>query len=189
MNEFITVVSGLPRSGTSLTMQMLAAGGMPVLTDAVRKPDQDNPRGYFEFEPVKRTRRDSTWLAGARGKAVKLIYPLLRDLPLDFEYRVILMRRDLNEVVASQRAMLRRSGGKGADVTDLRMAAIFAGELREIRQWLSGQANFTVVEIDHRDCMEAPALTASLVNLFVGGGLNEAAMASVFDNSLYRQRA
>src|SRR5438046_6429896 len=110
MKSYITVVSGLPRSGTSLMMQMLRAGGMPVRTDGFRKADEDNPRGYLEYEPVKRTREDSSWVSDAVGKAVKVVYLLLRDLPDGFDYRVILMRRSLREVLASQSAMLMRSG-------------------------------------------------------------------------------
>src|ERR1022692_2693155 len=98
MDSFVTVVSGIPRSGTSLMMQMLAAGGMPVLAGELRAPDEDNPRGYFEFEPVKRTKRDPAWLREAPGKAVKVVYLLLRDLPAGYDYRVIVMRRDLNDV-------------------------------------------------------------------------------------------
>src|SRR5271157_5533474 len=102
----ITIVSGLPRSGTSLMMQILAAGGMPILTDGVRQPDAENPRGYFEFEPVKRTREDPGWLSAAQGKAVKMVHLLLLDLPDLFTYRVILMRRPMAEILASQRIML-----------------------------------------------------------------------------------
>ena len=107
-HPFTTVVSGLPRSGTSLMMQMLAAGGIPLLTDGVRTPDLDNPRGYFEFEPVKQTRQDPSWIPTAVGKAVKMVTVLLRDLPPEFDYRVILICRDLDETVASQKAMLHR---------------------------------------------------------------------------------
>ncbi len=115
--NFITVVSGLPRSGTSLMMQMLVAGGLPALTDAVRSPDESNPRGYFEFEPVKRLRTDASWLEQARGRAVKIIHLLLRELPTDgrFQYRVLFLRRPLEEVIASQSAMLARAGKASAE--------------------------------------------------------------------------
>ena len=115
--DFITVVTGLPRSGTSLMMQMLAAGGIPPLTDYQRKPDESNPRGYFEFEPVKRLRADRSWLDQAHGRAIKVIHLLLRELPTDgiYNYRVILMKRSIKEVLASQRVMLDRQGKTGAD--------------------------------------------------------------------------
>src|SRR5450432_3057856 len=110
----ITVVSGLPRSGTSLMMQMLAAGGMPLLTDQIRAPDQDNPRGYFEFERVKQIKRDQAWLGSAVGKAVKIIHLLLYDLPPNRNYRVIFMRRNIEEVLISQRKMLQRTARQPA---------------------------------------------------------------------------
>ena len=120
--RFVTVVSGLPRSGTSLMMQMLAAGGVELLIDQIRRADADNPRGYFELEAVKRTRQDASWLDDAAGKAVKVIHLLLRDLPDDREYRVVMMSRDLDEVLASQQAMLARSGKKGANLPPERLA-------------------------------------------------------------------
>src|SRR5579872_1312474 len=108
--DFVTIVSGLPRSGTSMMLRMLAAGGLPILTDGVRTPDEDNPHGYLEWEGVKSLARDASWVASARGKGVKVIYYWLRDLPRDCRYRVIFMRRDLDEVLASQAAMLERRG-------------------------------------------------------------------------------
>jgi hypothetical protein len=188
MRSFVTIVSGLPRSGTSLMMQMLEAGGIPVLTDGVRAPDADNPRGYLEYEAVKRTRYDPSWLTRARGKAVKVVYALLRDLPPGYECRVIMMRRDLNEVVRSQRAMLERSGRAGAGVSDERMAAIFEEEMKSIGEWLCGQPGFDVLEVDYADCLFSPASVAAVVNHFLGSGLDEQRMAAVVDASLYRQR-
>ena len=106
--EFLTVVSGLPRSGTSMMMRMLEQGGLPVLIDGVRTADDDNPNGYYEFEAVKQTREDASWLEGSEGKAVKMVYRLLYDLPPDRAYRVLFMTRNLDEVLASQRVMLTR---------------------------------------------------------------------------------
>src|SRR5947208_15012411 len=113
----ITIVTGLPRSGTSVMMQMLSAGGLPPLTDGLRQPDEDNPRGYFEFEPVKQIRRDTAWLQLAVGKAVKMVHLLLPELPLDqnHRYRVIMMRRDLSDVLASQNKMLMIKGLTGVE--------------------------------------------------------------------------
>jgi hypothetical protein len=183
----ITVVSGLPRSGTSLTMQMLAAGGMALLTDGVRAADADNPRGYFEFEPVKRTKQDASWVAGAEGKAVKVIYALLRDLPAGHEYRVILMRRDLDETIASQREMLRRSGRAGASLTAEQLKAAFQKELATAVEWVRAQGNFRMLEVGHRECVTNPSKVAAEVNAFLGGGLNEQAMAAAVDPGLFRQ--
>jgi hypothetical protein len=186
--EFITIVSGLPRSGTSLMMQMLDAGGIPVLADGVRAPDADNPRGYFEFEPVKRTKRDASWVTQAQGKAVKVVYALLRDLPPGYQYRVIMMRRDVTEVVVSQRAMLVRSGRTGAGVGDERMAEIFEEEMKSILEWLSREVGFEVLEVNYRDCLHAAPAVAASVNCFLGSVLDERRMAAAVDAGLYRQR-
>jgi len=186
---FITVVSGLPRSGTSLMMQMLAAGGLPPLTDHIRAADEDNPRGYLEFEPVKRTRQDPSWVPAALGKSVKMVYLLLRDLPTTHTYRVILMRRDLNEVLASQDAMLRRSGKQGGNLPPDRMAALYAGQLAQIAEWLSRQPNFSLLEIQHRDCLYRTAETAAIINAFLGGTLDEPRMIAAIDPALHRNQA
>jgi hypothetical protein len=187
--DFVTIVAGLPRSGTSLMMQMLAAGGLPVLTDGVRQADDDNPHGYFEFEPVKRTKLDAAWVADATGRAVKMVYLLLNNLPKTHAYRVILMQRDVREVLASQKAMLARLGRTGADVGDDRMAAIFEQQLHSTAVWLRAQPNFAMLAVSHRDCIQTPADVAAGVNTFLGGGLNEAAMAGVVDPLLYRRSA
>jgi len=179
----IVIVSGLPRSGTSLMMQMLAAGGMPILTDNLRKPDEHNPRGYLEYEPVKATKRDPGWVRQAEGKAVKVVYALLRGLPATHHYRVIMMHRDLDETIASQQTMLRQSGSAE------KLKALFARDLQQTEAWLSEQANFEVLAIEHRNCLQNPAHAAKQVNTFAGGQLNEAAMAEAVDPSLYRQRA
>jgi len=185
---FVTVVSGLPRSGTSLMMQMLAAGGLPPLTDNVRVADEDNPRGYLEFEPVKRTRQDPSWVSAASGKCVKMVYLLLRDLPSDFTYRVILMRRDLSEVLASQEAMLQRSGKQGGNLPPDRMAALYSGQLVQITDWLARQSNFSVLEVQHRDCLYRTAESAAAVNTFLGGALDEPGMIAAIDTSLHRNQ-
>jgi hypothetical protein len=173
----IVIVSGLPRSGTSLMMQMLAAGGMPVLTDNLRIPDEHNPQGYFEYEPVKATKRDNSWAPLADGKAVKVIYALLRYLPPSHCYRVILMHRELGDTVASQQKMLRNTGKKGAAVTKDQLIDLFTEELRQTKAWLHEQPNFERLDIDYRDCLANPALVAGHVNQFIGGALNEAEMA------------
>jgi hypothetical protein len=187
-NNFITVVSGLPRSGTSLLMQMLAAGGLPVLTDALRTPDPHNPRGYFELEAVKHTRTDPSWLAEAQGKAVKVVHLLLPSLPIDREYRVLFMQRELTEVLDSQRAMLTQQGRPVANLPDAKLREIFEKQLAEVRQWLARHPNFQVLELQHREVIAAPATAAEQVASFLGGDLNQERMAAVVDPSLYRQR-
>ena len=169
-------------------MQMLSAGGMPVLTDDVRQPDEDNPRGYFGVGPVKRTKAGPVWFTDAEGKAVKMVYLLLRDLPSAYAYRVIMMRRDVEEVLASQRNMLQRSGRAGAGVTDERMAQIFSAQIESVLGWLAAQPNFTVLEVAHSACLADPIKAAAQVNHFLGGYLNEHAMAAVINPALYRNR-
>ena len=187
--DYVTIVSGLPRSGTSVMMQMLEAGGLAPLSDGLRTADEDNPRGYLELEAVKRTRQDPSWLANAAGQVVKVIHLLLRDLPADHQYRVIFMHRDVREVVASQRAMLARSGRQGANLPDDKLAAAFETQLRDVEAWLARQPNFRLLTVEHRAAIERPAEVARVVNEFLGGGLDETAMAAVVDAALYRQRA
>jgi hypothetical protein len=186
--DWITVVSGLPRSGTSMMMQMVAAGGMPVLTDGVRPADPDNPLGYFELEAVKRTRSDAGWVPQARGKAVKVVHLLLRDLPPEFPYRVILMRRDMDEVLESQRAMLDRLGRPGASLPPARLSAIYAAQLANVLQWAASQPDCRLLEVAHRDCVSDPQTTARQVNAFLDGSLEAEAMAAAVDSALWRRK-
>ena len=186
--DFITIVSGLPRSGTSLMMQMLAAGGIPPLTDHLRVADESNPRGYFEFDAVKRLRSDHSWLDLARGHAVKIIHLLLRELPTDrgLQYRVIFMRRPLGEVLASQRAMLERQGKPAAD--DALLAKVFGSQLEQVEQWLATAPGFSVLQVEHHALFESAQSTAERVSEFLGGQLDVAAMLGVIEPALYRQR-
>jgi len=188
--DWITVVSGLPRSGTSLAMQMLRAGGLPVLADAERPADADNPAGYLEYAPVRRTARDASWVASAPGKAVKVIYALLRHLPAAHPYRVLWMRRNLDEVIASQEAMLERSGATpGRELSHERLAEVFAAQLAETERWLAQQPSFRLLALDYAAVIADPKRAARAVDAFLGGGLDVAAMAGVVDASLQRQRA
>jgi hypothetical protein len=186
--SFITVVSGLPRSGTSLMMQMLSAGGVPPITDNIRGADESNPRGYFEFEAVKKLRTDNSWLELARGHAVKIIHALVRELPTDgrFEYRVLLMKRSIEEVLASQRAMLARQGKSSADEATL--ARVYAAQLEELERWVRAQRHFSCLPVAHQRVLEEPLAVAAEVNEFLGGRLDAGAMAAAVDPLLYRQR-
>jgi hypothetical protein len=186
--HFVTIVSGLPRSGTSLMMQMLAAGGMQVLTDGHRSADQHNPRGYFELEAVKHTRTDHSWLAQAEGKVVKVVHLLLPHLPVDREYRVIFMQRELIEIIASQRAMLQQQGRPAANLPDSKLAEIFGKQLAEVRQFLSRNPNFQVLDLQHRYVIEMPLTVAQQIATFLGGDLDPKRMAAAVEPSLYRQR-
>lgn len=187
--KFITVVSGLPRSGTSMMMRMLEAGGMPAITDGIRTADADNPGGYYEFERAKQTREDSSWLSAAEGRAVKMIYRLLYDLPAGREYRVLFMQRELTEVLRSQKKMLDRSGKPLGPADDAQMMGLFRREIEKCERWLAAQPHFAVRYVDYNALLANPQPHAEQLNSFLGGGLNVAAMAAVVDPSLYRNRS
>ena len=187
--DSITIVSGLPRSGTSMMMQMLAAGGMPVVSDGQRTADADNPRGYFELEAVKKLKTDSSWVAGARGHAVKVISMLLSELPADCEYRVIFMLRDMGEILASQNKMLKRRGTAGSATGDAAMRQHFEAHLKKVRAWLSAKKNFRVHFCEYRELLHAPVEQSRSVAEFLGSELNEHAMAQAIDPVLHRNRA
>jgi hypothetical protein len=186
--EFITIVSGLPRSGTSMMMRMLEAGGMPILTDNLRQADTDNPNGYYEFEAVKQLSKDSSWLNGAYGKAVKMVYLLLYDLPKNHQYRVIFMRRKIAEVIASQEAMLRRQGKKSEASDGTQLAKFFNSHLQKVDAWIQNQENFSVLSVSYNDIINNPGRIVVEIDQFLGNKLDTQAMAKVFDPSLYRQR-
>ena len=185
---FATIVSGLPRSGTSMMMMMLEAGGLPVLTDQVRTADQENPKGYYEYEPVKKTRADASWASEALGKAVKVVHLLMYDLPKDHRYRVVLMRRNLDEVLASQQSMLAAQGQRGADMSDNRLAKIFDKQMETLVAWLARQSNFEVLEISYNQVIKEPHSFAEKIRAFLGDTLDVDAMTTAVDPSLHRQR-
>ena len=187
--EPIIVVSGLPRSGTSLMMQMLSAGGMPVLTDTQRPADNSNPRGYFEYAPVKRMHTgDTGWLSDAHGKAVKIVSALLTTLPTKYVYRIIFMQRPLDEVVQSQRAMRERLGKLTDDFDADRLMEDTARHLQTIDAWLAAQNWLSVLRVGYADVLATPAVEAARVAAFTGKTLDLAAMAAVVDPALYRAR-
>lgn len=185
---FLTIVSGLPRSGTSLMMKMLETGGMEVLVDNVRTADIDNPRGYYEFEAVKQTKNDASWIAPALGKAVKMVYLLLLDLPPQYAYRVVFMRRNLDEVLASQKAMLNRLG-KTSPLDDVKMATLFRDQLARFDAWAKGRPNLRLLDVSYNATVADPAPIAAEVDFFLDGGLDVAAMSRIVEPSLYRNRA
>lgn len=185
---FVAVVSGLPRSGTSMMMRAINAGGIEALTDHLRTADEDNPKGYFEFEPVKKTKEDASWLTNAVGKVVKMVYRLLYDLPNGYVYRVVFMKRDLSEVLASQKKMLIHSGKAGSLLSEEQMGVLFQAEIDKCEEWLKTQPNFSVLYVNHRDMINNPDAECRRVNDFFGGGLNINAMAETVDPLLYRNR-
>lgn len=185
---YITVVSGLPRSGTSLMMRMLDAGGIPPITDGERTADEDNPRGYYEYEPVKQLAHDPSWLGNARGKAVKVISQLLHHIPADYACRVVFMQRALPEVLASQQQMLIRRNRPTDDISDSEMAALFTRHLANVEQWLATQPHMAVLYVNYNQLVQQPAPLIREVNQFLDGDLDTTAMAQAVDPQLYRQR-
>ncbi|MGH9035702.1 MAG: sulfotransferase [Acidimicrobiia bacterium] len=185
----VAVVAGLPRCGTSMMMRMLEAGGVPVLADGVRRPDEDNPHGYYEFERVKQLKDDKAWLAEARGRVVKMVSALLPELPADHRYRVVFMERDMTEMLASQRAMLERLGETDDARPPEDQVAAFERHVTSLLAWLGRQPNFALLRVSYNDVLRAPAAQIDRVNRFFGGVLDVAAMAGVVDHTLYRQRA
>lgn len=146
--NFIILVSGLPRSGTSLMMQILEAGGVKILTDKIRKPDQDNPKGYYEFEKVKEIKKNKSWFKQARGKAVKIVSPLLKHLPQTYDYKIIFMERKIEEILASQQAMLKTRKEK-SKTSDQKMKKTFQKHLKEVKNWLKTQKNMKAIFINY----------------------------------------
>jgi hypothetical protein len=184
----ITIVSGLPRSGTSMMMRMLEAGGMTLLTDNIRKADEDNPRGYYEFERVKQLEQDTSWLEGARGKALKAILALLKHLPPEYAYKVIVMRRKMEEILASQRQMLLRRGEPVDTISDERMADLFRGHVSQVEAWLAGQPDMEVLYVSYEAVLDDPLGHARRIDQFLGRRLDVEQMARVVDKTLHRQR-
>ncbi|MFQ5718663.1 MAG: sulfotransferase [Acidobacteriota bacterium] len=186
----VVVVSGLPRSGTSMAMKMLEAGGLALVTDGIRTADEDNPKGYYEFERIKNLNqeKDRTWVKAFRGKGIKIISYLLRSLPPTNRYKVLFMNRDLREVLASQQKMLDRRG-ETSDTPDERMMALYRKDLRNVRFLLRRRAQFDVLELNYSDVVGDPVASARQVVDFLGMPLDAARMAAVVDGQLYRNRA
>jgi hypothetical protein len=182
----IVVVSGLPRSGTSLMMQMLDRGGIPALTDECRTADLDNPRGYYEFERVKQTKSDSTWLPAARGKAVKMVSALLYDLPALEHYRIVFMQRDLDEVLASQEKMLRRRHQPVPPTGTIKASLTI--HLDRLLQWIPLQPHMRLLLVSYNDLIGQPQREIPRICEFLDGHPNPRRMLDAIDPSLYRNR-
>ncbi len=185
----VIVVAGLPRSGTSMMMKMLAEGGLEVVTDAIRTADEDNPNGYFELEVVKQMTEGQTgWLQQSRGKVVKVISALLEYLPGEYHYKVIFMEREIKEILASQRKMLERRNEK-SEISDEEMQAQFEKHLQVVKYWLARQPNFEVLYVDYKKMVSAPEGYCQAIADFLGLPVNAARMCTVPNERLYRNRA
>jgi Sulfotransferase family len=185
----IIVVSGLPRSGTSMMMKMLAEGGIPILTDAIRTADDDNPNGYYEFETVKKLPEgQSQWLADAGHKAVKIISALLEHLPANYHYKILFMEREPHEILASQQKMLKNRDEK-SKVGDAEMQEQFQKHLAAIKYWLARQPNMEVMYVDYNKMMAAPENYCQAIADFLAIAVNVPKMLAVPNARLYRNRA
>jgi len=187
-NEPIIVVSGLPRSGTSMMMKMLAEGGLPVITDEIRRADDDNPNGYFELEVARQLKEGNfMWLKEMNGKAVKVISALLEYLPKDYQYKIIFMERDSKEMLASQKKMLDHRG-QTPKISDEEMEQQFRQHLAAIKPWLVRQPNMDVLFVNYNELMAQPGPLCEQIVNFLKLPLNQSQMLSVPDNRLYRNR-
>jgi LPS sulfotransferase NodH len=184
----ITIVSGLPRSGTSLMMQMLAAGGIPILTDGERIPDSDNPRGYCEWEQIKLLPKNPALIAEAEGKAVKVISQLLFALPSSHRYKIIFLRRPLAEVLASQAEMIRHRSGAGPAMPEAQVRSAFEAHLNQVNRWLKDKQNISVLDLEYHDLLADPRTISTKLQDFLLTPLDIENMAKQVDPALYRQR-
>lgn len=189
LNTVITIVSGLPRSGTSLMMRILEAGGMSVIVDNVRKADEDNPGGYYEYEKVKELEQDNSWMGTARGKAIKIVSPLLYYVPQneEYTYKIIFMRRDLDEILASQRKMAERLQQQNSFL-DSELKANYIEHLRELEKWLCQKDCLETLHVDYAEIIFNTRTTVSHIRNFLKKDLNISRMAETVDDSLYRQK-
>lgn len=188
--DALVLVSGLPRSGTSMAMKMLEAGGMDVIQDGVRTADIDNPKGYYEDERIKSLgeMQDKSWLRDIRGRVIKVVSSLLQYLPPENRYKVIFMRRNLTEVLASQAKMLERRG-ETHDAADEEMKKMYRQHLEKVAFQLRFRKNFDVIYLDYKETLENPRLAAEEIAKFLGRSMDLDAMAAVVDPNLYRNRS
>jgi len=188
-SKTVIVVSGLPRSGTSMMMKMLEAGGLGILTDNLREADANNPKGYYEFERVKQMKDgDFAWLPEAVGKVVKIVTGLITYLPSDYKYKIIFMKRDLEEVLSSQKKMLGRLGKEDDNIPDDKMGKVYEEHLKQVKGWLVRQPNIEMLYVNYNTMVADPMESLQKVNEFLGGNMDVKVMAGVVDKELYRER-
>lgn len=188
MNDPITIVSGLPRSGTSMMMRMLDKGGLPVITDEIRQADIDNPLGYYEFEKVKTLRDDKSWLPDCRGKVFKMVSMLLYHLPDNEQYRIVFMRREMKEILASERKMLERLNKPFDPDREAEVEMLFEKHLKDIQPWLAKRDHFQVSYIFYNNLLKKPDEELTKIVDLLGDEISIDAMKEVIDPNLYRQR-
>ena len=185
----IIIISGLPRSGTSMMAKMLEAGGMEVLVDNIREANEDNPNGYYEFERVKKLPEgDTAWLAETHDNAVKVISALLKYLPNEYSYKILFMRRDVNEIIASQNKMLENRNKVPSKVEDEELARMFNRHLIQIFDWLDQQPNIQYINVNYNQILHDPLPIINEIAQFLNVSLRVEEMAKIVTPSLYRQR-
>ncbi len=187
----VIIVSGLPRSGTSMCMKMLDAAGIPIMQDGIREADEDNPKGYYEYERVKDLDKggDNSWVIDARGKVVKIISFLLPHLPPGNNYKIIFMRRNIDEILASQNKMLVRRGEPTDTTSDENMKKLYSDHLIKVKSMLRYRDEMDALEILYNDVLSDPRPAAERMNEFLDDKYDVERMLSVVDPSLYRNRA
>jgi tetratricopeptide (TPR) repeat protein len=196
LEESLVIVSGLPRSGTSMVMQMLAAGGLAVLSDGLRTPDEDNPRGYLEYEPVKDLFKSSEWLKDARGKAIKIVAPLLGAVPSGIPCRVILIERDFDEILDSQAKMIERRSSaingtaKEMDTLDRRelLKSEYSRTISRTKRWLGRRPGTTYLILDRSSVLNRAEAAALSIAEFLGAKLDTERMSAAVEVGLHRNR-
>ena len=181
-NDEILIVSGIPRSGTSLMMQILNKAGLTPLTDNLRKPDISNPKGYFEYEPVKNLKKDNSWLHLAKGKTLKVVAPLLNFLDLKYRYKVIFMTRNLHEVIKSQQKMI----GKKTDVIPVSLLNSYKKLALKVDVWQKKEPGIDLLYVDYNSLINEPEITLKKIAIFINPELDITKMKSIIDKSLYR---
>ncbi len=185
----IIIVSGLPRSGTSMMIKMLEAGGLEILTDHIRKANEDNPKGYYEFERVKKLPQgDTEWLEEAGGRVVKIISALITHLPNTYSYKILFMRRNIAEIIASQNKMLVNRGENSSKVDDEEVARLFNKHLKQVYAWLNQCSKAEYIDVNYNQMLQKPIPLLKQVNQFLGSELEVEKMVAVLDPALYRQR-
>lgn len=188
-DDTIVIVSGLPRSGTSMMMEILEKGGMEVLTDKVRQADEDNPKGYYEYERVKGLPKDTTWLQDAKGKAVKVLGEQIKHLPEGYRYKVIFMERELDEVIESQEKMLIRKGKDPDEISKDELKSILSDYMSMLKKQISSHKDMDVIYLNYNDIMSLPKHVIESISVFLSDSLNAKEMQAVVDEELYRNRA
>jgi predicted AlkP superfamily phosphohydrolase/phosphomutase/thioredoxin-like negative regulator of GroEL len=184
----ITIVSGMPRSGTSMMMQMLRAGGLSILTDNLREQDDNNPKGYLEYEKVKKLASDNSWMEEAQGKVVKVIAQLLQYLPASYQYKVIFMEREMEEVIRSQQIMLGKKAEVEKKIYPAALAETFGKQLEKTRSWLKSHPQFDVMYVPYTDVISRPEEVSEDLAVFLETDLEISKMVEAVDKNLYRNR-